>query len=142
MYELFTDGGARGNPGPTAIGMVLKSNGQTIIAHSEFIGSKTNNEAEYLALIAGLNLAIKHKVTTLQCFLDSKLVVEQINGRFKVKEPRMREMVTKVQDLITKIGKVEVTYVPREQNGEADGLVNVELEKNGFPKSEFKFFKS
>lgn len=141
MHKLFTDGGARGNPGPTAIGMVLKSDDQTIASHSEFLGSKTNNEAEYLALIAGLNLAMDHAVTNLQCFLDSKLVVEQINGRFKVKEPRMKEMVDQVQDLISKIGKVEVSYVPREQNSEADGLVNAELEKNGFPKSEFKFFK-
>lgn len=123
--NLFTDGGARGNPGPGAIGIVLKNSKNTVIKETaKFIGESTNNEAEYEALIEGLEQALEKKATRLVCHLDSQLIVKQLNGEFKVKDPRMKKYWNLVKNYEKLFESVEYKQVPREKNFEADTLVN------------------
>ena len=131
---IFADGGARGNPGPAAIGFVIKdSTGKIIHRQGKYIGETTNNVAEYQAVIEALGwLAANYKspITKLQFFLDSKLVVNQLNGLFKVKEIKMRNLVIKVRQLEREIGgNVSYQAIPREKNSLADGLVNQALDR-------------
>lgn len=138
VYKVFTDGGARGNPGPAAIGVLIKTeNGKIAAQISKTIGVKTNNEAEYQALLSGLEYFSKNKVkllissqTVIDFYCDSKLIVNQVNGLFKVKDSRMREYIYKVREIETQIpGKIHYHLIPREKNYEADALVNLALDK-------------
>ncbi len=126
--KLFTDGGSRGNPGPAAAGVVLTFSDTTTKELGVYLGKCTNNEAEYQALLAGLTLALEHNVTALACFLDSELVVKQLNGVYKVKNVRMQELYMQVKKLEKQFEKITYTSVPREQNSQADGLVNQVLD--------------
>lgn len=126
--RLFTDGGARGNPGPAAVGGVLYQGDKLLADFSKYIGETTNNVAEYQALIDGLELAIKNQVTELDCYLDSKLVVEQVNKNWKIKEAHLQKLFVKVWNLSLKFKKVTFSHVRREQNKEADALVNKALD--------------
>ncbi len=128
-YQLFTDGGARNNPGPAAIGGVLLDEDKKIAEFSEYIGEATNNQAEYEAIIAGLKLAIKNKVTELDCYLDSKLVVEQLNQNWKIKEANLQKLFVSAWNLTNKFKKIKFYHVLREKNKQADALVNVALDK-------------
>lgn len=134
---IFTDGGARGNPGPAGIGVVIKSEtGQILDTISQTIGQTTNNVAEYQAVIGALewlrnNLTTKqfNNETIFQFYLDSKLVVNQLNGLFKTKENHLRELMLKVRGLEQEVGgNIIYAYVPREKNWEADVLVNKALD--------------
>ena len=128
---IHTDGGARGNPGPAGIGVVIYDpNGNLIKKYGKYIGDeKTNNEAEYEAVIAALVAAEKLGGKDLQFNLDSELVVRQLNNIYKVKNQRMQKLVMKVHNLETKFAGVKYTYVPREQNKLADTLVNEAIDK-------------
>lgn len=128
-HKLFTDGGARGNPGPAAIGGVLYNDNQEIANFSEYIGETTNNQAEYKAIIRGVELAIENNVLELACFLDSELIVEQLNKRYKVKDKELAKLFVKVWNMTTKFKKITFTHVRREKNKEADKLVNQALNK-------------
>ncbi len=119
---MYTDGGARGNPGPAGIGAVI--NGEKPLDVSEFIGHATNNVAEYTALIRGLQEAHKAGYTELDILCDSQLIVEQVKGNYKVKEPHLKSLREKVSALILEFQKVSIRHIPREQNREADKLVN------------------
>ncbi|USN53847.1 MAG: reverse transcriptase-like protein [Candidatus Nomurabacteria bacterium] len=121
---LRSDGGARGNPGPAGIGVVLEADGQIVAEISEYIGEATNNVAEYSALIAGLKKAKELAATTVQCFLDSQLIVEQMNLRYKVKNPDLGKLFLQAQNLAHTFSKVTYQHVPRELNKAADALVN------------------
>lgn len=135
---VFTDGGARGNPGRGAIGVVITTEGSQILAKiSRTIGQTTNNVAEYSAVIAGLTW-IKQNAKMHECmnakmiqfFLDSILVVNQLNGLFKVKNPELRNLLVKIRELEQEAGgNVMYTVIPREKNKEADALVNQALDK-------------
>ncbi|MEK7167857.1 MAG: ribonuclease HI family protein [Patescibacteria group bacterium] len=120
---LFTDGGARGNPGPAGIGAVLKI-GDKIHRHKRYLGVSTNNQAEYQALIMGLEQAKQEGVEELECFLDSELVVKQLNREYKVKDQDLALLFVKVWNLMSGFKKVTFKHVFREQNKEADLLVN------------------
>lgn len=121
---LYTDGGSRLNPGPAAAAFVIKTeNGQLLKKNGKFLGRATNNEAEYEALIEGLRASLPFNPETLVCFSDSALVVNQLNGRFKVKEARLRDLVLKVKILEQKFRSIRYEHIAREQNGEADELV-------------------
>ncbi len=127
---LYTDGGSRNNPGPAATGFVLKTeNGQTLRKGGNFLGTATNNEAEYRALLEGLKAARDFSPQHLDCFLDSSLVVNQLNGRFKIKESRLGELVFEVKKLETSFVSVRYNYIPREKNKEADAIVNRTLDE-------------
>ncbi len=125
MYCLFTDGGARGNPGPAAAGYLLYNQGRELIeSGSKYLGVATNNLAEYSALILGLELAKVHNVKQLECNLDSELVVKQMRGEYKVKNPDLKLLMAKAAAISKEIGYVTYKHIPRAQNAEADGLVN------------------
>ena len=126
---LHSDGGARGNPGPAGIGFVLKAEGKEPIEYGEYIGETTNNQAEYTALIKGMGRALKDGVTNLECFLDSELVVKQLQGDYRVRNQGLRPLCEEVQELIGKFCHVAFRHVPREKNKRADGLVNRAINK-------------
>lgn len=126
--KLFTDGGARGNPGPSAIGGTLLIDNKEIDNLSEYIGESTNNQAEYKALLAGLELALKNEIEELACFLDSELVVKQINREYKVKDKELAKLFVKVWNTAQKFKKITFSHVRRELNKRADALVNQALD--------------
>ena len=127
--KLFTDGGARGNPGPAAYGYVLEAEDGTVLAaHGESIGTATNNVAEYRALVAGLEKALELQVDELEVVSDSELLVKQMRGEYKVKNPALRELWEDAQGLERGLGKVTFTAVRREHNELADRLVNEALD--------------
>ncbi|MFH0969485.1 MAG: ribonuclease HI family protein [Patescibacteria group bacterium] len=129
---MYTDGGSRNNPGPAAIGVYLES------LHKQFghyIGDKTNNEAEYEAVIFGLK-KIKHLIgkdksagTEVECYLDSEFVERQMNHKYKVKELELQKLFLEVWNLMLDFGKVSFFHIPREKNKVADKLVNQALDK-------------
>jgi ribonuclease H / adenosylcobalamin/alpha-ribazole phosphatase len=127
--RLFTDGGARGNPGPAAYGYVLEAEDGTVLAaHGEAIGVATNNVAEYSALIAGLEMAIELAVPEVEVVSDSELMVKQMRGEYKVKNAALRELSLRASRLASAIGTVRYTAVRREHNQLADQLVNDALD--------------
>jgi len=137
LLEINTDGGSRGNPGPAGIGAYAVSNGEVVFTLSETIGKTTNNVAEYTAVIRSLEVLLEKKIYTekLKYILDSELIVRQIVGKYKVKLPHLKLLRQKVVDLVKQLrenGQVELmtfVTVPREQNKEADALVNEALDK-------------
>ncbi|MCL5094124.1 MAG: ribonuclease HI family protein [Patescibacteria group bacterium] len=134
MIKVFTDGGSRNNPGPAGIGIVIQDlTGTVLETKNEYIGEKTNNEAEYLALIQGLKLALKYGKEAL-VFLDSELVVRQLNGQYKVKNAGLKPLFDEVQVLKMGFTNLSFKHIIREKNRLADKLVNEainrELSKN------------
>ncbi len=128
--RLFTDGGARGNPGPAAYGYVLEAaDGTVLAAHGEAIGVATNNVAEYRALLAGLARAREVGVDELEVVSDSELLVKQMRGEYKVKNAALRELSVEAARLAREIGRVEYRAVRREHNELADRLVNEALDR-------------
>lgn len=130
-YIIYTDGGARGNPGPGGIGVVIYDiNHKIIEEHSQFLGHTTNNKAEYQALLLGLEKAKKLKASIVDCYLDSKLVVEQLNRRYKVKNQELGVLFLKVWNLSQRFEQVNFYHIPREKNKEADSLVNQVIDQH------------
>jgi ribonuclease HI len=126
---LYTDGGARGNPGPAAYGYVLEDeDGATLAAHGEAIGVATNNVAEYSALLAGLRRAAELGVTELDVVSDSELMVRQMLGQYKVKNEALRDLWEEAGALARRVGRVTYRNVRREHNQLADRLVNEALD--------------
>jgi len=124
------DGAARGNPGPAAIGAVIKDETGRILGRiSRTIGVTTNNQAEYQAIIAAMEKAIGMGAKQVTVKSDSELVVEQINGRYKIKNTGLRPLYQKVVQLAGSIESFAIVYVPREQNAEADALANRALDR-------------
>jgi ribonuclease HI len=127
--KLFTDGGARGNPGPAAFGYVLEAADGTVLdARGAKIGIATNNVAEYSALIAGLEAALERGITELEVVSDSELVVKQMRGEYKVKNEALRALSLQATRLARQLDKVAYTAVKREHNELADQLVNEALD--------------
>jgi ribonuclease HI len=127
--RLFTDGGARGNPGPAAYAYVLEAEDGTVLAaHGEAIGVATNNVAEYRALVEGLGKAVEVGIDELEVVSDSELVVHQMRGEWKIKKDTLRSLWDEAQDLAGRIAKVRYTAVRREHNELADRLVNEALD--------------
>lgn len=130
---VYTDGGARGNPGPAAIGAVVidpaKDPPETLASVSEAIGVATNNEAEYRAVIAGLESALEMGAREVELRADSELVIRQLEGRYKVKTETLRPFHQAAQTLLTRFDRVRLTHVRREKNTEADALVNQALDE-------------
>jgi ribonuclease HI len=123
--RLHTDGGARGNPGPAGIGAVLiDESGEVVGEVAEAIGIATNNVAEYRALIAGLELALAKGVTQLDVFMDSELVVSQVQGKWKIKNKGLQPLALKASSLLKQFESTTLTHVPREENADADKLAN------------------
>ena len=140
-FIVYTDGGARGNPGPSAIGVVIKNQkGQTLKEYGEYLGETTNNEAEYKAAILALKKLKalwgkeKAKKAEVQVFADSELLVKQLNGQYKVENKNIQKFFLELWNLKIDFQKVSFTAVPREKNKEADRLVNEVLDAKGYTK--------
>lgn len=122
---IFTDGGARNNPGPAAAGIVIMDEKKNILKKSfKYLGERTNNQAEYEAVIEALIIAKEFKADNLTFYLDSQLVVEQLNKRYKVKDKDLAPLFVKVWNLCLNFKNVSFSHIPREENIEADKLVN------------------
>ena len=133
--EIFTDGACSGNPGPAAIGVVIKSEGTTIKEISHFIGNATNNIAEYTALIWALQEALGLQADEVFVKTDSELMYRQIIGKYKVKHEGIKPLFEKVGSLVVRFKRAEFKHVPREQNQEADKLarLGLKLSQDGRP---------
>jgi ribonuclease HI len=123
------DGGARGNPGPAAIGAVVRDAAGTIVEErGEKIGRATNNVAEYRALLLGIELAAAHGADELELIGDSELIVRQVEGKYKVKDTTMKELHGQVKAALAPFDRWSIRHVRREQNADADRLVNAALD--------------
>lgn len=127
----YTDGGARGNPGPAALGVVIKdSTGKTIASYGQYLGKQTNNFAEYSALISALQKAKELGATEVECVMDSELVTKQMNRQYKVKEPTLQKLFIQAFNISSQFQKVTFRHTFREQNKEADSWVNKALDEH------------
>ncbi len=141
VIKIYTDGGARRNPGPAGAGVViLDQKNQLIKKIHKFLGELTNNQAEYHAVIIALDEILKMSQNSntaeygnnfsIECFLDSELIVEQLNQRYKIKNEGLKLLFWQVREQVIKLGgKVTFSYIPREQNRQADKLVNQAIDK-------------
>jgi len=137
MIYTNSDGGARGNPGPGAIGVIVRKDGEILRRYSGFLGENvTNNIAEYEGLIKALELAFEYTKNELTCILDSELIVKQLLGEYKVRHPRLLELFLKVQKLQENFKKIRYLHVSRWNKFQqiADELLNEELDKLGYKK--------
>lgn len=132
MLRIFSDGGSRGNPGPSAYAIVVTENGKIIHEHSEFLGIHTNNYAEYRGLIAGLSFAANHGAREVEFVMDSQLVIRQMNGEYKVKSPDMLELYKDAKALASLIPSVKFSNVRRSELliPRADALLNEEMDRH------------
>ncbi|QQS23215.1 ribonuclease HI family protein [bacterium] len=127
---LSTDGGARGNPGPAALGFVLKDEqGHVVMEHGQYLGETTNNVAEYSALIEGLKAAAVLGAVEIDIAMDSELIVKQMSGEYKIKQPHLQELAVQVKRLLTDFDKYEFKHVLRAYNKDADRMVNHAIDK-------------
>lgn len=134
--SIFCDGGARGNPGPAGVGVVLRfldKETKSPIEISKYLGTATNNQAEYRAVIEALTWVkanIEESDLEIECLLDSELIVEQLNQRYKIKNEGLKPLFWEVRDLVLRLGgKVQFKYISRDKNREADKLVNLAIDK-------------
>ena len=128
---IYTDGGARGNPGPAGCGAVLYDENKNLVAEiSEFIGKATNNQAEYKAVIFAIKKAEELKAEELDFYLDSELVVRQLKREYKVKNKELASLFVEVYNSILKFKKVNFFHIKREFNKEADRLANLAMDMN------------
>ena len=126
----YTDGGARGNPGPAGYGVVIQDeSGHKVAALSEYLGHQTNNFAEYQALIASLEYTVKHGHKALKVISDSELLVRQIKGIYKVKNSVLKDLHARAKELIAKLDWFSIEHVMRGKNKEADRLANEAMDK-------------
>ncbi|HCU24459.1 MAG TPA: ribonuclease H [Deltaproteobacteria bacterium] len=128
---LYADGGARGNPGPAGAGAYLEDeSGRAVARIYKYLGETTNNVAEYSALIFGLKEAQRRSAETVAIRMDSQLVVRQVLGEYKVKEPRLQKLHQQVSALLEGFGSFRIEHIPREENQEADKLANLAIDKH------------
>jgi ribonuclease HI len=128
---VHVDGGARGNPGPAAIGVVVSAPDGTVVADAaERIGTATNNVAEYRALLRGLELARSLGACEVEIVNDSELIARQLTGAYKVKHPAMRPLYLEAMEALRGFDRWQIRTVPRAQNAEADALVNAALDNS------------
>ncbi len=125
----YTDGGARGNPGPAGIGVVIKRGNEVVKKYGRYLGETTNNQAEYKALISALEHVTELGAEEVECMLDSELVVKQMKHEYRVKDPDLAPLFLKVYNLTQGFKKVTFHHIPREKNKEADAMVNEALDR-------------
>ena len=141
VASLYTDGASRGNPGPAGAGVLLiDEKGRPILELNRFLGKATNNEAEYQALIAGLEAAEKLQLSRLRIFVDSELIVKQLHGEYRVRNPRLQPLFDEVASRLQRLSSYAIMHVPRERNQEADRLANEAVDRGlrGGPTEEYR----
>ncbi len=127
--KIYTDGGARGNPGPAAAGIIIRDpQGHSILEAGYFLGKATNNVAEYTALVMALQAAVKFGADQVSLFADSELMVKQLTGEYKVKDAKMQELFKQAQRLLIKFTSWKIQHIRRAENKQADILVNKALD--------------
>ena len=126
---IFTDGASRNNPGEAGAGIFIIRDGKPVDKIARYLGTTTNNIAEYQAAIIGLEQCVKLGASMVRLHADSELMVKQLNGQYKVKNEGLKPLHARVKELIAKIGTVEVQYIPREKNKEADALANQAIDE-------------
>jgi ribonuclease HI len=133
LITIYTDGGARGNPGPAGIGFVFLDGEKKIYEGKKFIGERqTNNWAEYEAVRLALDEAQARGHQAVEIRMDSQLVVEQLSGNWKIKEQSLKEQAAKVRALLSQFSQYSFAYIPRERNSDADRLVNEAIDEAGY----------
>jgi probable phosphoglycerate mutase len=131
VITAYIDGGARGNPGPAGYGVhIVDESGALVAELYQGIGHATNNVAEYRGLLAALEWALAHGYTRVHIKSDSLLLVQQINGHFRIKHEGLIPLYRQARHLMARVGKVTVEHVRREQNKEADRLSNLGMDQN------------
>ncbi len=126
---IFTDGASRNNPGEAGAGVLILRDNKPVAKLARYLGTTTNNIAEYTAAIMGMDYAVKVGASSVRLLADSELLVKQLNGQYKVKNEGLKPLHNRVKELIAKIGNVEVQYIPRAQNKEADALANKAIDE-------------
>jgi ribonuclease HI len=121
---IYSDGASRNNPGQAGAGVYIVEGNHPREKIARYLGDTTNNIAEYSAAIIGLEYALSRRASRVRLLADSELLVKQLNGEYKVKNEGLKPLYCKAKELIAKIGSVEVKYIPREMNREADALAN------------------
>lgn len=138
MLHLYSDGGARGNPGPAGAGFVIKDDqGAVLMKQAVFLGPKTNNQAEYYGLLKAV-IAAKKLGTHLLCHLDSQLVVRQMLGEYKIKDATLKLMAEEIRKHAEGLD-IDYRHIPREENGEADEMANLAMDRGEKPGDTFTF---
>ena len=133
--EVFCDGASRNNPGEAGIGVVIRSGGKVVLEIADYIGQTTNNVAEYMALIRGLEEALLLGAREASFFCDSELLVKQINGEYRVKNEGLKPLHLHAKKLILKFKKFEINHTRREKNAHADELANKGIDEHGLKDS-------
>lgn len=140
---FFIDGGSRGNPGPAGYGVVVKNARlDTLDSRFEFLGVRTNNYAEYSALLAALEYALSHHLSEVRIFSDSELLVRQMNGMYRVKSADLRPLFECARAMAAQLPHLEIKHIRREQNRDADRLANKAMdqgERTAAPRSKLQF---
>jgi ribonuclease HI len=126
---IYTDGASRNNPGEAGIGVYILRDGEPFEQIARYLGTTTNNIAEYTAAIIGLEHAVRLGAGKVKLRADSELLVKQVNGLYKVKNEGLKPLHARLKELIAKIASVEVEYIPRERNKEADALANKAIDE-------------
>jgi ribonuclease HI len=123
--RIYSDGAARGNPGPAGAGAVVTdTHGVTLARLGKFLGRQTNNHAEYMGLIIGLEAARERGAREVEIFADSQLLIRQLEGRYKMKSETLRPLFLEAQQLLKSFSRVKLMHIPREENGAADEMSN------------------
>ena len=128
-FVIYIDGAARGNPGESGIGVLIKEENGGSRSVKKYLGTRTNNQAEYTALITALESAQEYRNREIRIFTDSLLLANQMNGLWKVKHPEIKELYTKAKGLIEGFRRVTISHIPREENSEADRLANLAIDE-------------
>ncbi len=134
---IHTDGGSRGNPGPAAIGVVMLLEKKVVFEEGKYLGQQTNNEAEYQAVLGALDalpaILKSYQISVVEWRLDSMLVVQQLNKKWKIKEPRLAQFAQRIwHQLVRLTVPFSFSYIPREQNAAADAVLNQTLDSHNF----------
>ncbi len=129
ILDIYIDGACVGNPGPAAIGIVVKEGGKVVKKLSQAIGIATNNIAEYTALIYALKEALNRKRSIIRLHTDSELIYNQLKGTYKTKNEKIKSLFAEVQQLAQQFERIEMKQIPREQNRDADGLAKKAINK-------------
>lgn len=128
---IHTDGGSRGNPGPSALGVVVTTpDGEVVEAYGEYLGEMTNNQAEYYALLSGIRKVIALGAERLKVYMDSELIIKQMKGEYRVKNKELGKIFIKIHNELIHLKKYSFEHVRREKNKEADAQVNIALDRH------------
>ena len=130
MYQIYSDGASRGNPGPAGIGAVILKDGKAVHEIAKYIGQTTNNVAEYEALLEALDYCVKKSLSPIQILADSQLLIRQLSGQYKVKHPNIVPLHQRAKAYLAHLKVEAFTHVPRELNKRADALANEGIDKH------------